>query len=493
MPRHFWAIAAATFLCVTSAQSSDTRYYDKPEHTSADKTKTSPAPVSAESSASLTKTGVGLGLVSNGGFETNGGAGTADLTDWTIVNQGNGSWYAQTGTSSPTRGVAVQAPTEGSFAAMTDQSSTGSHVLFQQITVPAEGATLHFDLYLRNHAADYYVPDPATLDHTVNPNQQFRADIMDPAAGDFDVGAGVLDNIYQTRPGDPLESGYTTVSHSLDAFAGQTIRLRFAEVDNQFYFNVGVDNVHVTGKPAVGMTPDSLDFGDQEVGTTSAPASVTLENTGSADLEISAVGTPSAPFAAASGTCGAAPFALTAGESCTLAYDFSPSAAGPAADTISIDSNAPGSPDSFPLAGNGIQSALSLSSGSVNFGTIHLGTSDSTTVTVINTGSAPLEMTGLSGLNEPFNVTGGSCVPVPTTVPVDGSCTVEIGFNGAGNGSASDTLVIESNAPGNPHAVAVAGAAAFLEAIPVSSPRGLVLLALFIMLMGVTAGRRRLG
>lgn len=493
MSRFFWTVAAATFLCVTSAQSSNSSHYTKPEQTGADQVKTAPEP--AGTFASLAKTGAGLGVVSNGGFETNGGAGTTDLTDWTLVDQAgsSGSWYAQMGTTSPTNGLTVQAPTEGSFAAMTDQSNPGSHVLFQEITVPAGGATLHFNLYLRTNASDYHVPDPATLDYTVIPNQQFRADVMDPAAGDFDVGAGVLDNIYQTLPGDPLESGYTTVSHSLDAFAGQTIRLRFAEVDNQGFFNVGVDNVHLTGKPAIGVTPDPLAFGDQTVGTTSAPAGVTLENTGGADLVVSAVGTASAPFADAGGTCGAAPFTLTPGSSCTLDYEFSPMATGPFSQNISVESNASSSPDTFELTGNGIQSALSLSPGSVNFGSIHLGTSDSATVTVTNTGSGPLEITGLSGLAEPFSVIGGSCVPVPTTVPVDGSCTIEIGFNGASKGSFSDTLLIESNAPGSPHAVAVSGAVAFLEAIPASSPRGLALLALFIMLLGVTAGRRGLG
>src|SRR5579872_5313015 len=63
-------------------------------------------------------------LLANGGFESNGGAGSGLFTGWTVATQAgsNGSWYAQTGTSSPLNGLPVAAPLEGTFAAMTDDS-----------------------------------------------------------------------------------------------------------------------------------------------------------------------------------------------------------------------------------------------------------------------------------------------------------------------------------------------------------------------------------
>lgn len=196
--------------------------------------------------------GVASGAVTNGGFETNGGAGTSTFTGWTVVDQtgGSGSWFVQTGTGSPLNGFTTPAPTEGAFAAMTDQGGPGSHVLYQDVTVPAAGGTLNFDLFIDNSASDFANPSPATLDFTVSPNQQFRMDIMNTTAGDFDVGAGVLANVFQTNPGDPLTNGgYVPVSFNLDAFAGQTVRLRFAEVDNQGFFNVGIDSVRIVAPP----------------------------------------------------------------------------------------------------------------------------------------------------------------------------------------------------------------------------------------------------
>jgi hypothetical protein len=55
--------------------------------------------------------------------------------------------------------------------------------------------------------------------------------------------ADILMNLYQTEPGDPPESGYQQVTADAGAYVGQSVCLRFAEVDNQFYFNVGIDDV----------------------------------------------------------------------------------------------------------------------------------------------------------------------------------------------------------------------------------------------------------
>ena len=43
---------------------------------------------------------------------------------------------------------------------------------------------------------------------------------------------------------------YVHIVADISAFAGQTVRLRFAEVDNQFYLNFAVDNVFVIPAPS---------------------------------------------------------------------------------------------------------------------------------------------------------------------------------------------------------------------------------------------------
>ena len=183
-------------------------------------------------------------VITNGGFELNGGAGSSAFTGWTVYNEvnGSGNWYVQSGTGSPLNGFTVQPPPEGSFAAMTDQGGGGTHILSQEFVVPNGGANISFELFILNQAGAFY--NNASLSHTQSPNQQFRADIMTPTSAIDDMGAGILQNLYVTLPGDATTSGYVTVSGSISAaLGGQTVRLRFAEVDNQLYFHTGVDNV----------------------------------------------------------------------------------------------------------------------------------------------------------------------------------------------------------------------------------------------------------
>ena len=187
----------------------------------------------------------------NSGFE--GGI----AVGWTVANEagGLGNWYTQTGAGSPTNGFSIASPPESIHAAMTDQPSAGSHLLYQDFVVPAgvTGANLTFKYTIRNSASDFITL--SGLSYAGAANQQARVDIITATADVFSVApADVLLNIFQTHPGDPLNSGaYNTLSTDLTALfaahAGATLRLRFAEVDNQFYFSFGIDDVQLTAIP----------------------------------------------------------------------------------------------------------------------------------------------------------------------------------------------------------------------------------------------------
>ncbi len=186
-------------------------------------------------------------LILNGGFETNNGVGTNSFISWTVFDgPGSGTWFVQTGTSAPVNTVTVPVPPEGAFAAMTDSTGPGSHVLYQDFVVPSDlhGAALSFSTYLHSSAA-FLSPDTLS---TGTPNQQARIDIMTTTADRFSVIDGdVLLNVFRTQPGDPLTSGYTArsadVSSLLLGRIGQTLRLRIAEADDQSAFQFGVDSV----------------------------------------------------------------------------------------------------------------------------------------------------------------------------------------------------------------------------------------------------------
>ncbi len=92
--------------------------------------------------------------------------------------------------------------------------------------------------------------------------------------------------------------------------------------------------------PEISSDKTALDFGSASVAAQSPTQSLSLSNTGSTNLDVSAV-TVGAPFALApGGTCGSSSFSLAPGESCVLQVLFTPSAPGSQSGTLSFASNA---------------------------------------------------------------------------------------------------------------------------------------------------------
>jgi hypothetical protein len=135
---------------------------------------------------------------------------------------------------------------------MTDQFGSTTAILFQSFTVDPHTnvGRLSFDAFVGNRASAFASPN--TLDFTVGltfaPNQQVRVDLITANANPFSVAPGdVVANLYQSQPGDPLISGYTTFNFDISSILinhrGETLRLRFAEADNRGVLNFGVDLV----------------------------------------------------------------------------------------------------------------------------------------------------------------------------------------------------------------------------------------------------------
>ena len=195
-------------------------------------------------------------VLSNGGFE-------AGFAGWTRADSlgGDGTFFIQSGSLSPVNGDPVPPPPRGNNAAMTDAGAGGSHALYQDFSVASAAGryVLSFDLYIANRSGLY--SSPATLDWSENfANQQFRVDILKDTADPFSVlAADVLANIYQTMPGDALETGYTTMNFDVTALlngnVGNSLRLRFAEVDNLGPLQVGIDNVGIAAVPEPATLP----------------------------------------------------------------------------------------------------------------------------------------------------------------------------------------------------------------------------------------------
>ena len=97
---------------------------------------------------------------------------------------------------------------------------------------------------------------------------------------------------------------------------------------------------------------------------------------------------------------------------------------------------------------------------SLNFGTVKVGSSKGPkTITVSNpkgnkkTPGVPALMQGLTGADEPFNVTNGCNAPLPP----GGSCNISVTFAPTAAGKFKMTLMILDNAVRGPQAVTLSG------------------------------------
>ena len=215
----------------------------------------------------------------------------------------------------------------------------------------------------------------------------------------------------------------------------------------------GSGTIALTGNGTQGhlaITPTTLGFGDQAVGTTSSLRSVTLKNDGSAALDVTALTAAASPFARASGSCATTlPITLAANASCTLAYTFTPTVAGPASQALTVTANVPGS-GAIALSGNGLQGALDISPASVDFGNQAVGTTSATrTVMIKNGGGAPLNVTALTAAAAPFARSGGDCPATPITLAPGNFCSLVYTFAPTATGAASQTISVAVDVPGS--------------------------------------------
>src|SRR5499427_7770795 len=143
--------------------------------------------------------------------------------------------------------------------------------------------------------------------------------------------------------------------------------------------------VSANAAPIANLSPTSLTFGNQMVGTSSAAQYITLNNAGNATLTFSASFTGDYAFAG-SGTCGSS---VAPGASCTISVKFTPTAAGSRTGTLTLTDNASGSPQTVLLTGTGGTSSLAptVTTQPANQ-TVTAG--QAATFTVVATGTAPL-------------------------------------------------------------------------------------------------------
>jgi len=256
--------------------------------------------------------------VVNGGFES------GTLSGWSVY-QANpfGDWFAYEGTETPIgaerkeqelgRDVPVQAPPQGTYAAVTDEIEPDTLILYQDVTLqPGRDYQLNLLAYYNSYKP-IAIPTPDTLsiadealrlpNGEFQENQQFRIDVMKPDAPLESLDpADILRTVFATKAGDRPTMSPRKLTANLSAFAGQTVRLRIANTVTQEVFNAGVDAVSIaSGAPGSfsrGNGPIGFRFGKARMNWRSGVATLRVSVVGSGLLR--AAGPPS-PRGKASG------------------------------------------------------------------------------------------------------------------------------------------------------------------------------------------------
>lgn len=209
--------------------------------------------------------------------------------------------------------------------------------------------------------------------------------------------------------------------------------------------------------PDIAAGPGSIDFGDVVAGATSAPRTVTISNTGTADLGVSAL-TLGGPDAAAFSMSGAtAPFTLAPGEGATIDLAFLPPDPGARSATLTIQSDDPDEGSlTVPLSGNGVAPPpppaphIAVSPATHDFGEVLLGADATASFAVANVGTATLSVASVSLLGSDAAEFSLPADPGAFTLAPGETLAVGVAFAPTAVGAKAATLRIASDDPDAP-------------------------------------------
>lgn len=216
-----------------------------------------------------------------------------------------------------------------------------------------------------------------------------------------------------------------------------------------------LSGIGVLSGPNATLSATSLTFRDQLLNTTGS-ATATLTNYGTATLNITnmAATTGFGVVTNSSANPSACGSSLAPLANCVVFATFTPTQIDSLTGTLSIDDNAPDSPQAISLSGAGTvvkfaPPSLLFSCSPVWYRGYQCYCTLSKATTLTNTGSSTLDVTSIS-INGPFSETN-TC---GSSVAAGQSCTITVGWNRTTGGG--EILVSDTNGGGSPQTVGLA-------------------------------------
>jgi hypothetical protein len=200
------------------------------------------------------------------------------------------------------------------------------------------------------------------------------------------------------------------------------------------------------------LTPSSANLGSVTAGSTGSQT-IQVSNTGNAVLTITQANVTGTGFSTSGLTL---PLSINAGSSSTFNVVFHPTAAGSVSGSVSLVSNAAGSPSTLALSGTGVAATLTLSFNptSVSFGNVNVGSSSTQGVTVTNAGNSNVQISGITVSGTGYTLSGAT---TPVTLTPSQTMTFSVIFTPTAAGSVSGSVTVTSNATGSPATIPLSG------------------------------------
>ncbi len=239
--------------------------------------------------------------------------------------------------------------------------------------------------------------------------------------------------------GDAIRSRRFTIGSVLRAFSACAVLLAILLTSGC----VGTTSKGTTPSTpgvAIDVSPSSVSFGTLGVGQ-SATQTVTLTNSGTDMLTVSAISVKGTGFTASGPKL---PISLSAGQTASVSAVFKPTVDSQETGTITIASNAANSPMLVALSGTGTAAAaLTASPASIAFGSVKVGSTATQTVKVTNTGNESATISKMASTGTGISVSG---LTTPLTLAAGQATSFTVTYKPSSPGTLGGTVSITSNA-----------------------------------------------
>ena len=207
--------------------------------------------------------------------------------------------------------------------------------------------------------------------------------------------------------------------------------------------------------PSIEISSSTVSFGDLAVGQ-SATKTVTVTNDGTGVLTVSAISVTGTGFSASGPKL---PMSLSAGQSTSISAVFKPTAGNAETGTITITSNAEGSPSRIALSGTGTTTSateLTATPTSIAFGSVAVGSEATQTIKLENTGSGAIAISKVAFSGTGISVSG---VTAPMTLDGGKSASLTVTYKPTSPTTLTGSVTVTSNASDSSMVIGINGTA----------------------------------